>query len=102
MDENNSYLMQVQCSSRAVPGRRTPGGADRAQERQWSLRGKRRGLAASQLSDTVKSCGDLCLLRALISRHVHDSAPFFHPMHVPHALCKELCALLRRCAYVCR
>ena len=102
MDEHLSFNLAGRWLSSAVPGRGTPGRADDAQERQWSTRGKQRGLDASQLLDAVKSCVELCLQRALISRHVHESAWFFHPMHVPHALCKELCALLRRCACVCR
>ena len=102
MDEHLSFYLTGRWLSSAIPGRQTPGRAEHAEERQCSQRGKRRGLATSQLFDAVKSCVELCLLRARISRHVHESAWFFHPMHVPHALCKELCALLRRCAFVCR
>ena len=70
MDEHLSFYLAGRWLSSAVPGRRTPGRADDAQERQWSTRGEQRGLDASQLHDAVKSCCTLGRVRGLISLHV--------------------------------
>ena len=70
MDEHLSFNLAGRWLSGAIPGRRTPGRAEHAEERQCSQRGKRRGLATSQLLDAVKSCCTLGRVRGLISLHV--------------------------------
>ena len=70
MDEHLSFYLAGRWLSSAVPGRRTPGRAEHAEERQCSQRGKRRGLATSQLLDAVKSCCTLGRVRGRISLHV--------------------------------
>ena len=58
MDENLSFNLAGRWLSSAVPGRGTPDRAADARELQPSTRGKLRGLAALQLFDAGKSCGN--------------------------------------------
>ena len=97
--ELHFLMWQIQWLLRAALGRGVVGLAADARERLALLQGGWQQVVVSLFFDTLKLCLVLVMSEAAFGRMLSDLHDSLTYVHVLHALCTEMCILLRR--YAC-